>query len=133
MRDTDPLFAPIPGTVSREIAGVRVDTVQVGAARVKRLIYPPGFRWSRDVKPLVSTELCMHAHVGFLARGRIDVRYADGCETSYSAPQVIAIDPGHDAWIVGNESAVLIEFDFEAETISRMGMPEVHRHTAIAS
>ena len=130
MRDTDPLFAPLPGAVSREIAGVRVDTVQAGAARVRRLIYPPGFRWSTDIKPLVSTDLCMHAHVGFLAHGRIDVRYADDCTASFSAPQVIAIDPGHDAWIVGDQPAVLIEFDFEADTISRMGMPALHHHVA---
>jgi hypothetical protein len=128
MSDKDPLFAPIPGAVSQEIAGIRVDTVRAGAARVKRMIYPPGFRWSTDVKPLVGTDLCTHAHVGFLARGRIDVRYADGCVASFTAPQVVSIDPGHDAWIVGEEPAVLIEFDFEADTVSRMGVPDSHHH-----
>jgi hypothetical protein len=92
------------------------------------MIYPPGFRWSVDVKPLVGTELCMHAHVGFLARGRIDVQYTDGCTAIFSAPQVVSINPGHDAWIVGEQPAVFIEFDFEAATISRMGVPESHNH-----
>jgi hypothetical protein len=128
MSSTDPLLAPIPGAESRELAGIKVDTVRAGAARVKRMIYQPGFRWSTDVKPLVGTELCMHAHVGFLARGRIDVQYADGCMASFAAPQVVSIDPGHDAWIVGDQPAILIEVDFEAATISRMGMPESHNH-----
>jgi hypothetical protein len=128
MIDTDALLAPIPGAENREVAGIRIDTVRVGSARVRRLIYPPGFRWSTDVKPIVGTELCMHAHVGFLSRGSIDVRYADGCTASFAAPAVVAIDPGHDAWVVGDCSAILIELDFEADTVSRMGIPESHHH-----
>ena len=50
-----------------------------GAGRVKRTIYPPGFNWTQDMKPIVGTELCQHAHVGFLAQGQIHIRYADGC------------------------------------------------------
>jgi hypothetical protein len=92
------------------------------------MVYPAGFRWSSHVKPLVGTDQCMHAHVGFLVRGRIDVQYADGCTASFTAPQVVSVDPGHDAWVVGAQSAILIEFDFESATISRMGMPEFHRH-----
>jgi hypothetical protein len=132
MSETDPLLAPIPGAESRELAGIKVDMVRAGDARVKRMIYPPGFRWSTDVKPLVGTDLCMHAHVGFLARGRINVQYADGCMASFAAPQVVSIAPGHDAWIVGEEPAILIEVDFEGATISRMGMPESHNHAETA-
>jgi hypothetical protein len=128
----DPLLAAIPGAESRQLAGIQVDTVRAGAARVKRMIYSPGFRWSIDIKPLVGTDLCMHAHVGFLARGRIDVQYADGCMASFEAPSVVSIDPGHDAWIVGDQPAVLIEFDFEAETVGRMGMRESHHHLETA-
>ena len=59
----------------------------------------------------------MHAHVGFLARGRLHVEYADGCKVECKAPQIIAIDPGHDGWVVGMEPAVVIEFDFEGEQL----------------
>ena len=52
----------------------------------------------------------------------------DGCVVELRAPQVVAIDPGHDGWVVGNEPVVLIEFDFERETIDRLGMPDAHRH-----
>jgi hypothetical protein len=128
MNSTDPVLAPMSGAEHREIGGIEVDTVGVGAARVKRMIYPLGFRWSTHIKPIVGTDLCMHAHVGFLARGQIYVQYADGCTVELKAPQVVAIEPEHDAWIVGDEPAVLIEFDFEGSTVSRMGMPDAHRH-----
>ena len=82
------------------------------------MIYPPGFRWSKAMKPIVGTDRCMHAHVGFLARGEIHIEYADGCVVEYKAPQIVAIDPGHDGWVVGREPVILIEFDFEGETVA---------------
>jgi len=124
----DALLAPIKGATSREIGGVRLDVAPAGAARVKRMIYPPGFKWSSAMKAIVGTDRCMHAHVGFLARGEIHIEYADGCVVEYKAPQMVAIDPGHDGWVVGKEPVILIEFDFEGDTVSRLGMPSEHRH-----
>lgn len=128
MNAADPLLAPLPGGEHREIQGVQMDTVRAGASRVKRVIYPPGFRWSTHMKPIVGTDLCMHAHVGFLARGEVHIEYADGCISRFVAPQVVAIEPGHEGWVVGDQPAVLIEFDFERETVARLGMPACHRH-----
>ena len=124
----DPLFAPIIGAAHRDIGGVTLDIVRAGASRVKRVIYQPGFKWSVHLKPLVGTDLCMHAHVGFLARGAIGVRYADGCTAEFTAPQVVVIEPGHDGWVVGDEAAVLIEFDFEGNTVAALGLPSRHEH-----
>jgi len=124
----DPLTAPMPGAEHREIGGVQLDIARSGDCRVKRTVYPAGFRWSKDMKPIAGTEWCQHAHVGFLARGRIHIQYADGCTREFSAPQVVAIEPGHDGWVVGSEAAVMIEFDFERETARRLGMPEQHAH-----
>jgi hypothetical protein len=128
MDESDPLLAPMAGAQHSEMGGVRLDVARTGAARVKRVIYPPGFRWSTHIKPLVGTELCMHAHAGFLARGSIGIRYGDGCTAEFTAPQVIRIDPGHDGWVVGDGPAVVIEFDFEGETARRLGMPAMHSH-----
>ena len=125
---SDALLAAVKGADRRNIGHVQLDVGRAGTARVKRMIYPAGFRWSVDMKPVVGTDLCMHAHVGFLARGEIHITYADGCVVEYEAPQVVAIDPGHDGWVVGNEPVVLIEFDFEGDTVRRLGMPDVHRH-----
>jgi hypothetical protein len=124
----DSLLAQVKGAERREIGRVKLEVGRAGSARVKRMIYPPGFRWSRDMKPVVGTDLCMHAHVGFLARGEIHIEYADGCIVEHKAPQIVAIEPGHDGWVVGGEPVVLIEFDFEGDTISRLGMPAAHRH-----
>ena len=71
---------------------------------------------------------CSHAHVGFLARGQVHIGYADGCTREFKAPQVMAIEPGHDGWVVGDEAAIVIEFDFEGQTAERLGMCEMHHH-----
>jgi hypothetical protein len=128
MSTNDPLLAPLAGGEYRKIGGAQIDVVRAGACRVKRVIYPPGFRWSRDMKAIVGTDLCMHAHVGFLVSGQIHIQYADGCTLEFAAPQAVAIEPGHDGWVMGDEPAVMVEFDFEGETVSRLGMPAVHRH-----
>ena len=121
-------MADVRGAERREIGHVRLEVGRAGAARVKRMIYPAGFRWSVDMKPIVGTEYCMHAHVGFLAQGEIHIEYPDGCVVEHKAPQIVAIDPGHDGWVVGREPVVLIEFDFERDTVNRLGMPTAHRH-----
>lgn len=125
----DALFAPVRGAEHRYVGHVRLDVGRAGAARVKRMIYPAGFHWAKDMKPVTGTDLCMHAHVGFLAKGEIHIEYADGCIVEHKAPQIVAIDPGHDGWVVGKEPAVMIEIDFEGETASRLGMPDSHRHS----
>ncbi len=128
MAVSDPLSAPVKGAERREVAGVVMDIARVGSGRVKRVVYKPGFRWSTDMKAIVGTDLCMHAHVGFLVSGHIEIRYADGCKVDFVAPQPVEIEPGHDGSVIGNEPAVLIEFDFEGETVSRFGLPESHQH-----
>ena len=124
-----PSLAPVTGAELREVGNVRLEVGRAGEARVKRMVYPAGFRWSVDMKPIVGTALCMHAHVGFLVSGEIHIEYADGCVVEHKAPQIVAIEPGHDGWVVGKEPVVLIEFDFESDTIRRLGMPDSHRHS----
>jgi hypothetical protein len=121
-------IADVKGAERREVGHVRLDIGRAGAARVKRMVYPVGFRWSVDMKPVVGTDYCMHAHVGYLAQGEIHIEYPDGCVVEHKAPQIVAIEPGHDGWVVGKEPVVLIEFDFEGDTIARLGMPDAHRH-----
>ena len=122
------MLQPIEGAHRQEFGGATIDVVQVASARIKRVVYPSGTRWSIHFKPLVGTEQCMHAHVGFLARGRIHGEYGDGCRFEFNAPQVVVIEPGHDAWVDGDEDAVLIQFDFERDTSERLGLPGEHTH-----
>lgn len=128
MTGTDVLLAPIPGADHREVGGAELDIVAVGNSRVKRVVYPVGFRWSKNMKPHVGTDLCMHAHVGFLARGQIHMEFPDGCILDFRAPQVLCIEPGHDGVVIGDEPAVVIEFDFGNDTVRSLGMLEKHSH-----
>ncbi|MFW2384090.1 MAG: hypothetical protein ACN4GZ_20220 [Acidimicrobiales bacterium] len=118
----DPLTAPIAGATSQEFAGSLIEFAAVGDARIKRIILPVGSRWSENVKPIVGTEFCEHAHVAFLARGRFVGEYADGETFDHQAPAIIAVDPGHDSWVEGDEEVILIQFDFETDTLSRLGL-----------
>ena len=126
--DRIPGIAEVRGADHQYIGHVRIDIGRAGTARVKRSIYPVGFHWAVDMKPVTGTELCMHGHVGFLAHGQISIKYADGCVVKHKAPQIVCIDPGHDGWVVGKEPAVLIEFDFERKTLKKLGLPKTHRH-----
>ena len=88
----DPLLTAVKGAERRTIGRVQLDVGRAGAARVKRMVYPVGFHWAVDMKPVVGTDLCLHAHVGFLARGEIHIEYADGCIVKHKAPQIVAIE-----------------------------------------
>jgi hypothetical protein len=122
------LFAPVKGAERRKIGHVLLEVGKAGTARVKRMVYPAGFRWSKDMKPVVGTEYCMHAHVGFLVHGEIHIEFPDGCVIEHRAPQIVVIEPGHDGWVVGQDPVVMVEFDFEGDTIARLGMPSSHTH-----
>src|ERR1700722_17626640 len=123
MSSSDPLLADMKSCETRNLGGVPVDVFRAGAGRVKRMIYPPGFRWSTHLKPIIGSDLCQHAHVGFIARGELHVKFADGHVEEFAAPQAFAVAPGHDGWVVGSEPAVLIEFDFEGQTAEKFGIP----------
>jgi hypothetical protein len=128
MNAADPVFAPLPSDEHHDIGGVQVDVARAGAVRIKRMIYPPGFSWDTHLRPVLGREWCPHAHVGFMVRGQINVRFQDGCVEEFKAPQFVAVEPGHAGWVVGEEPAVLIEFDFENQTVERLGLPQLHRH-----
>jgi hypothetical protein len=122
------LFAAMPDAEHQRFGPVEIDVVRVGEARIKRSMYPAGLRWSVDLQPLIGTERCGHAHAGFLASGSLTFEYADGCQVAYVAPAVVEVAPGHDAWVPGDEPAVLIEVDFEGDTVGRLGIAGEHRH-----
>lgn len=128
MNAADPVLAPVESDERHDIGGVQVDIARAGAVRVKRMIYPPGYSWDAQMKTLFGREFCMHAHVGFMVRGQINVRFQDGCVEEFKAPKFVSVEPGHSGWVVGDEPAVLIEFDFENDTVERLGLPRKHTH-----
>jgi hypothetical protein len=119
---------PVAGARHVTFGPVEIDVGEVGEARIKRLVYPPGMRWSTHLQPLVGTARCEHAHAGFLAEGALRFEFEEGCVLEFAAPAIVEVAPGHDAWVIGDQPAVLIEVDFETTTISRLGLPEAHVH-----
>jgi hypothetical protein len=119
---------PIEGAVHSEVGGLSVDEVPAGIGRIKRVVYPPGWRWSTDMRPVTGGERCMHAHVGFLVQGRMTVEYEDGCRQQLVAPAAVVVAPGHDGWVDGSEPAVLVQYDCGSDTVARLGLPSEHRH-----
>jgi class 3 adenylate cyclase len=84
---------------------VALDEVVFGEYR-----FEPGWRWSNDIKPIVGTPLCQHHHIGYALTGHLHVVLADGTTFDFVAGDAYEIPPGHDAWVVGDETFHSIEF-----------------------
>ena len=89
----------------------RVDVLHLGNASAARLTFEPGWKWSECVKPVVGTESCQVRHVGVAQAGRIHISHEDGTESEIGAGDAYVIEPGHDAWVVGDEAFVGFEFE----------------------
>ena len=70
-----------------------------------------GWEWSECVKPVAGTESCQHRHIGVVQSGRLVVKHEDGTETELDKGAAFVIEPGHDAWVVGDEPFVSFEFE----------------------
>jgi hypothetical protein len=87
----------------------RIAMVRTGEAIVRRIIFEPGWRWTEDLGPDADTDLCPVPHVFAHVSGTLHVRMADGSEYDFGPGDVSVIPPGHDAWVVGSEPAVIID------------------------
>jgi hypothetical protein len=72
--------------------------------------FEPGWRWSEHVKPIAETDSCQAAHLGYVLSGRMHVVMDDGTEGEIGPGEAVSIPPGHDAWTVGDEACVLVDF-----------------------
>ena len=88
----------------------KADVLDIGGRVVGRTSLEPGWRWSRNVKPIAGTDSCQVSHLGYCLSGRMKVIMDDGSESELSSGDVVAIPPGHDAEVVGDEPCVFIDF-----------------------
>ena len=95
---------------TRPIDKGKVEVVALGEMKVMRTILEPGWRWSQCVKPLVGTESCQVGHLVHVLSGRMAVRMDDGSQAEFGPGDVGLIPPGHDAWVVGSEPCVSVDF-----------------------
>jgi hypothetical protein len=91
-----------------------IELVRMSGATVGRMRLEPGWRWSECIKPIVGGEKCQVRHLGLLQSGTMHVAHDDGTEQEIAPGQTYVIEPGHDAWVVGDEP--VMGFEFESQT-----------------
>jgi hypothetical protein len=85
------------------------EIVSLGQATFAKITLEPGWRWSTDVKPIAKTQSCQATHTGIVLSGRLHTVMEDGTEIDLEAGDAYHIPPGHDAWVVGDETYVGID------------------------
>jgi mannose-6-phosphate isomerase-like protein (cupin superfamily) len=88
-----------------------LDVVDLGRCKAARLTLQPGWRWSKDVKPVAGTPSCQSHHVGTVISGKMHVVHNDGTEVDLKKGDVYVIEPGHDASVTSDKPFVALEFD----------------------
>jgi hypothetical protein len=92
-----------------------IDVVRMGdSATASRMTFQPGWRWSECIKPIAGTESCQVRHVGVVESGTLHIAHDDGTEADARPGQSYVIEPGHDAWVIGDEPFVAYEFETKA-------------------
>jgi hypothetical protein len=102
----------------REFPRGRAEIIKVGGGEVGRLIFDPGWRWANDVKPIAQTDSCEAPHFQYHVSGRLAIRMDDGTEFVAEPGDVTSLPSGHDAWVVGDEAVVVVDW-FGASNYAR--------------
>ena len=95
---------------TRKFEKGKVDVVNIGGGTVGRYVFEPGWKWSEHVKPIAGTDVCQSAHFAYQMTGRLHVAMSGGNEFEVGPGEVCVIPPGHDAWVVGNETVTGIDW-----------------------
>jgi quercetin dioxygenase-like cupin family protein len=96
-----------------------LELVNLESGPVGRAVFKSGWRWSEHVKPIAKTDSCQAPHVGYFISGRMKVVMDDGTEDEFGPGDVMICPPGHDAWIIGDEDCVVIDWQGFADYAKR--------------
>jgi len=94
----------------REFPNGRAEILDVGGAEVGRLVFRPGWRWSTDVQPLAKTASCEAPHFQYHVSGKLGIRMDDGTEIIAGPGDITSLPRGHDAWVISDEPAVVVDW-----------------------
>ena len=94
----------------RKFTKGKVELANLGDVTIGRITLDPGWKWSNDVKPIVNTSSCQLSHTQYVISGRLQVRMDDGTEQECGPGEALYVPPGHDAWVIGNEPFVAVDF-----------------------
>jgi hypothetical protein len=89
----------------------KIDILHLGNTNVARSTFQPGWKWSECIKPVVGTESCQARHVGTVSSGQLHIVHEDGSEVDAGPGDAYVVEPGHNAWVVGDEPFVAFEFE----------------------
>ena len=95
---------------TREFPNGRAEILRVGDGEVGRLVFEPGWKWSNDVRPIAKTESCEAPHFQYHVAGRLAIRMDDGTEFVAEPGDVTSLPRGHDAWVIGEEPVVVVDW-----------------------
>jgi len=88
----------------------KLELINIGGGTVGRLTLEPGWRWSKHVKSIAGTERCEAPHFQYQVSGKLHVLMQDGTEFEMGPGDVSVLPSGHDAWVIGNEPVVLVDW-----------------------
>jgi hypothetical protein len=106
---------------SRSPDKTQVNIVRMGDVQAARLTMQPGWRWSECIKPVAQTDTCQSRHIGAAVSGQLQVRSSDGSEMTLMPGDAYLIEPGHDAWVVGDQP--FVGYEFESHTVDTYATP----------
>ena len=94
----------------REFPHGKGEIINIGGGEVGRYTLEPGWRWSEHVKPVAGTDWCEAPHFQYSVSGTVRVKMSDGTEFDVGPGEVSVLEPGHDAWVVGDEPAIIVDW-----------------------
>jgi hypothetical protein len=95
---------------TRKFEKGKLELVKIGGAMVGRAEFQPGWRWSKSLKPVVKTESCEAPHFQYHLSGTLRIKMDDGTTKDVKAGEISFVPSGHDAWVVGKEPVVVVDF-----------------------
>src|SRR5271157_3861737 len=93
----------------------KVDLVKMGGGTIGRAVFQPGWKWSTSVKPIAKTKSCEAPHFQYHISGVLHIVMDDGTERDVGPGEISLLPPGNDAWVVGNEPVVVVDFQGMAD------------------
>jgi len=94
----------------REFPKGRLELIKIGGATIGRAVFEPGWRWSTSVQPIARTKSCQAPHFQYHVSGVLKIRMDDGSEFECHPGDVSLLPSGHDAWVMGEDPAVVVDF-----------------------
>jgi hypothetical protein len=94
----------------REFPHGRAEVLNIGGGQIGRFVFQPGWRWSNDIKPIAKTKSCEAPHFQYHVSGHMGIRMDDGTEFIAGPGDVTALPMGHDAWVIGDEPVVVLDW-----------------------